>query len=64
MSSSDVRAMSAAAGQAVTVMCSARTKNSPPTAMSTSGTSLATVAIELRRAPRATPRTFTNVQNM
>ena len=61
--SSDVRATSAADGQTVTVRCSPRTRNRPPTAMSSSGSSLATVATAFSRAPRATPRMFTSDQN-
>ena len=63
ISSSDVRATSPAAGIAAICRFSALTKNAPPTATSSSGSSLATVAIELSRTPSVTPRRLTSDQN-
>ena len=61
---SDVRATSPAAGhRRDDLRFSARTKNSPPTAISISGNSLATVAIVLSRTPSVTPRRLINDQN-
>jgi hypothetical protein len=62
MRSSDVRATSAAAGVVAMRRLSASTKNAPPTAMSSSGASLATVAMELSLTPSPTLRTLTMVQ--
>ena len=58
-----MRAKSPAAGHAVTARFSARTKNRPATAISTSGTSLATVIVVLSRTPSVTPRRLTIDQN-
>lgn len=56
INSSEVRATSAAAGIDTMRRFSLCTKNAPPMATINSGSSFATVAIELSRTPSVTPR--------
>ena len=64
ISSSDVRATSPAGRHhRRSRRLSGLMKNAPPTATSSSGSSLATVAIEFSRTPRVTPRRLTTDQN-